>query len=80
MPLHGRYRWNAGSTAVVSVKSAAALSLTSVRPGFTSDFTWSVFGFIIDPDFCSQIFTLFYLVMTVKLDQDRNYDKIKCLH
>lgn len=35
---------------MVSVKSAAALSLTSVRPGFTSDFTWSVFGFVIDPD------------------------------
>lgn len=35
---------------MVSVNSAAALSLTSVRPGFTSDFTWSVFGFVIDPD------------------------------
>lgn len=30
--------------------------------------------------FYSQISTLFYLVMTVKLDQDTNYNKIKCLH
>lgn len=35
------------SVIAVSVKSAAALSLASVRPGFYSAFTWS---FIINSD------------------------------
>lgn len=63
---------------MVPEKATAVPSLISVRPGFYSAFTWELQNQL---GHCAstQISTLFFLVMTEKLDQDRTYNKIKCL-